>query len=190
MAARPMSPLELLAAALILVNVVLVARRSVWNYAFAIAGVTLYAWVFYAARLYSDMALQGFFLVVNVYGWRHWSRAIAAVGEVRVGRLSNPARAGWLGGIVAATLGWGSAMHRFTDAVLPFVDAGIAMASIAAQILLSRQRLENWWLWIAVDLVAIGVYAARGLTATALLYMLLLGVSIWGLRDWHRAERA
>lgn len=185
-----MSPLELLAAALILANVALVARRSVWNYAFAIAGVILYAWIFREAKLYSDMALQGFFLVVNVYGWRHWSRSLAAVGEVRVGRLTHPARLAWLGAIAAATFGWGWAMHRFTDAALPFVDAGIAMASIAAQILLSRQRIENWWLWIAVDLVAIGVYASRGLTATALLYVLLLGISIWGLRDWHRAERA
>ena len=130
MAAPPMSPLELLAAVLILANVALVARRSVWNYAFAIGGVTLYAWVFFEAKLYSDMALQGFFLVVNVYGWRHWSRSLADVGEVRVGRLTDPARLAWLAGIVTATLGWGWTMHRLTDAALPFVDAGIAMRAL------------------------------------------------------------
>ena len=184
-----MSKLELLAALLVLINVALVARRSVWNYAFAIAGVALYAWIFYEAKLYSDMLLQGFFLIINLYGWRHWSRSLATAGTVTVSRLGAAERALWLAGIALATVAWGAAMHRLTDAALPFVDAGIAMASIAAQILLSRQKLENWLLWIAVDLVAIGVYATRDLWPTAALYVLLLGVSIWGLRDWRRAER-
>jgi nicotinamide mononucleotide transporter len=184
-----MSKLELLAALLVLINVVLVARRSVLNYAFAIAGVALYAIVFYQAKLYSDMLLQGFFLVINLYGWRHWANSLATAGQVTVSRLTPGHRALWLAGIALATLAWGSAMHRFTDAAVPYVDAGIAMASIAAQILLSRQKLENWLLWIAVDLVAICVYASRDLWPTANLYVLLLGVSIWGLVDWRRAER-
>ena len=180
--------LEILASLLIVVNVVLVARRSVWNYAFAIVGVALYAWIFFAAKLYSDMALQGFFLIVNLYGWRHWSRNIAQTGEVRVGRLSGAQRAGWLIGIAAAAFGWGWLMHRFTDASYPFVDACVAMASIAAQILLSRQKLENWFLWIAVDIVAIGLYAAKDLWPTTILYVLLLAISVWGLIDWRKSE--
>ena len=183
-----MSPLELLASLLVLINVVLVARRSVLNYAFAIAGVAIYAIVFYRAKLYSDMLLQGFFLAVNLYGWRHWSRSLAAVGEVRVKRLTAQQRnivAGW---IVGATGVWGFTMHRLTDAALPYLDAGIAMGSIAAQILLSRQKIENWVLWIVIDIVSIGMYAWKGLLPTAILYVLLLAVSIWGLIDWRRAE--
>nr|WP_295669025.1 nicotinamide riboside transporter PnuC [Sphingomonas sp.] len=185
-----MSRLEILASLLIVVNVVLVARRSVWNYAFAILGVAIYAWIFFTAKLYSDMLLQGFFLIVNLYGWRHWSRGIAEAGEVRVDRLTTPQRLGWLAGILVASILWGTLMHRFTDASYPFVDAGVAMASIAAQILLSRQKLENWILWIAVDAVAIGLYAAKGLWPTAILYFLLLAISIWGLVDWRNSERS
>lgn len=183
-----MFSLEVLASLLIVVNVVLVARRSIWNYAFAIAGTAIYGWVFFHARLYSDAGLQVFFVVVNLYGWRHWSRGIATAGEVRVGRLSASARGGWVFGIVFATLAWGTVMHRLTDASFPFVDAGIAMTSIAAQILLSRQKLENWVLWIAVDIVAIGLYAAKGLWPTTILYPLLLAISVWGLLDWRRSE--
>lgn len=184
-----MSPIEISAALLVVINVVLVARRSVWNYAFAIAGVALYAWIFFHAKLYSDMLLQGFFLIVNLYGWLHWSRGIAEAGEVRVGRLTVAARAGWLGAILAATLVWGGLMHLSTDASYPFVDAGVAMASVAAQILLSRQKLENWMLWIAVDAVAIWLYAAKHLWPTAILYILLLAISVWGLIDWRKSER-
>ena len=88
-----MFSLEVLASLLIVANVVLVARRSIWNYAFAIAGTAIYGWVFFEARLYSDTGLQLFFVIVNLYGWRHWSRGIATAGEVRVGRLSAAARA-------------------------------------------------------------------------------------------------
>lgn len=184
-----MSLIEAIASLLIVINVALVARRSIWNYAFAIAGVLIYAWIFFHAKLYSDALLQGFFLVINLYGWRHWSGSVAVEGEVRVERMLPVDRWRWIGGIAVATAGWGWLMHRFTDAALPWLDAGIAMASIAGQILLSRQKIENWLLWIVVDIVAIGVYAVKDLWVTSALYVVLLAVSIWGLRDWRRAER-
>ena len=187
--ARRVLSLQILAAALLVINVALVARRSIWNYAFAIAGVAIYAHIFYEAKLYSDMLLQGFFLVVNLYGWMYWSRSLADVGEVRVGRMATVQRWAWVAGIVVAAFLWGWLMDRHTDASYPYVDAGLAMASVAAQILLSRQKIENWILWIVVDLVAIGLYAAKGLWPTMILYILMLAISIWGLIDWRRSER-
>lgn len=184
-----MSALELAAAVLVLVNIALVARRSIWNYPFGIAAVTLYAIVFWGARLYSDMLLQGFYLLLNLYGWWHWQRSRAASGEVVVLRLGALARIGWIAAAAAATLGWGALMHRFTDAAAPWWDASVAMISIAAQILMARRFVENWVLWILVDLIAIPLFAARGLWTTAAVYVLLLGLSLWGLIDWLRAER-
>jgi nicotinamide mononucleotide transporter len=185
-----MSPVEIAAALLVLVNIVLVARRSVWNYPFGIAAVTLYGFVFLEARLYSDMLLQGFFLVLNLYGWRNWARSRAEAGEVVVRRLGPGGRIGWIAGCVVAVAGWGALMDRYTDAASPWWDAGVAMTSVAAQILLSRRYVENWVLWIAVDAVAVPLFASRGLWATALVYVPLLIVSVRGLIDWRRALRA
>ena len=80
-------------------------------------------------------------------------------------------------------------MHRFTDASFPWADATLAITSVAAQILLSRRAIENWWLWIAVDIGSVGLYAAKGLWLTMLLYAIFLGLAIWGLIDWRAAER-
>ena len=55
-----MSLIEWIAAVLGVVCVTLVVRRSLWNYPFALASVTLLGWVFLDARLYSDALLQGF----------------------------------------------------------------------------------------------------------------------------------
>ncbi|MDO7840967.1 nicotinamide riboside transporter PnuC [Sphingomonas immobilis] len=184
-----MSPFEIAASLLIVANVALVAWRSIWNYAFGVAGVLLYAFVFFEEKLYSDALLQIFFLVLQFYGWWNWSRSAADGGEITVERMTPTARLTWLAGIALATGIWGWLMHRFTDAALPFVDGGIAMASVAAQILLSRRKLENWVLWIAIDIASIGMYAAKGLRPTTALYVLLLAIALGGLIDWARVER-
>jgi len=187
---REMSPLEVLAALLVLVNVWLITRRSIWNYAFGLAGVTIYGWVFFGHKLYSDSLLQLFFFVVQIYGWREWLRSQANEGEVRVERLTGPQRLAWLAGIVAAVAGWGWLMHRFTDASFPWWDAAVAMTSVAAQILMSVRRIENWWLWIAANVLSIGLYAAKALWITTGLYLILLAISISGLVAWRKAARA
>jgi nicotinamide mononucleotide transporter len=183
-----MSPVEGLAALLVLANVWLIARRSIWNYAFGLVGVAIYGIVFFRAKLYSDMLLQIFFFVVQLYGWRQWIRSRAAAGEVVVERLAWRARALWSVGIAIAIVGWGWLMHRFTDASFPWWDASVAMISIAAQILMSVRKIENWWLWIAANILSIGLYAAKALWITTGLYVILLAISVWGLIEWKRAR--
>jgi nicotinamide mononucleotide transporter len=183
-----MNPVEIVAALLVLVNIALVARRSVWNYPFGIVAVILYAFVFWEAKLYSDMLLQGFFLILNLYGWMNWARSRAAAGEVVVETLGWPARARWAAICGLAIWGWGALMHALTDAAAPWWDAGVAITSVIAQLLLSRRYLENWVLWIAVDIVAVPLFAVRGLWFTSGVYVVLLALSIWGLIDWHRSH--
>lgn len=185
-----MNPLEWVAAALGVVNVALVVRRSVWNYPFGLAMVALYFFVFFGAKLYSDALLQIFFFIVQIYGWANWVKAKKAAGEVPVGVLTSRARIGWLAGTAAASLVWGLGMARYTDAAAPLIDAAIAGTSIAAQILMARRRIENWLLWIAVDVVAVWLYASRDLPWTSALYALFLFLSILGFIDWRRALRA
>ena len=184
-----MSLVEAIASLLGLINVFLVVRRSIWNYPFALAMVTLYAWVFFRERLYSDALLQLFFLAVNLYGWWNWMRARADTGEVRVETLHARDRIGW--GIACASVAalWGYGMHRFTDAAYPWWDGSIAVISIVAQILQSRRNWESWLLWILVDLLAVPLFAIKGLWPTAALYCLFLALSGWGLIDWLKARK-
>jgi len=184
-----MSGIEAAAFILGVLNVLLLVRRSIWNYPFGIAMVTLYAFVFYEAKLYSDALLQLFFFVVQIYGWLHWARARAAAGEIRVELLSSQARILIGAAAAAAILGWGSLMHAWTDASFPYWDASVAMLSVTAQILLARRYLENWLLWVVVDLLSIGLYAAKGLWLTLILYVIFLGLATWGVVQWHKVRR-
>lgn len=184
-----MTALEIVAFLLGLANVTLVVLRSIWNYVFGLAMVALYAVIFLDARLYSDAILQVFFFVVQLYGWWNWARARAETGEVGVGLLSPATRLRWAGGCAVAAAAWGFAMARFTDAAFPWADATLAILSVAAQILQSRRAVESWWLWIVVDIGSIGLYAAKGLWLTMVLYAIFLALAIWGLFDWQRVAR-
>jgi nicotinamide mononucleotide transporter len=185
-----MTHLEIVAVVLGVCNIALLVRRSIWNYPFGIAMVALYFLIFREAKLYSDMLLQIFFLAVQAWGWWAWARAGGLDGPVHVRRLDARQRWLWLAAVAVLTLLWGEAMDRWTDAAQPHWDAAVAMGSVAAQILLTQRRIENWIGWIVVDIVAIGLYANRELWLTSGLYALFLVMSIMGLIEWRRAERA
>jgi nicotinamide mononucleotide transporter len=182
-----MLTLEWIAAGLGLATVALVVTRSMWNYPFAIAMVSLYFFVFWEARLYSDALLQIFFLAINLYGWANWLRSKHQAGEVLVGVMAPGERALWLGVTALASVAWGWVMMTYTDAAAPVWDALIAGGSVAAQILQARRRVECWLLWIAVDLIAVPLYWTRDLHATSGLYLVFLLMSLAGLIGWWKA---
>lgn len=185
-----MNPLEMLAVALGLANVGLLVRRSIWNYPFGMAMVALYLVIFYEARLYAEAGLQVFFFVVQAWGWYLWARAGGMEHAVAVRWMGWSARIVSLAIIAGITVGLGTLMHYLTDAVMPFADAAIAAASVVAQILLSVRRIENWILWIAIDIGAIALYVSRDLHLTAGLYGAFLVLASAGLIQWMRAARA
>lgn len=185
-----MGGIEIAAALLGVINVLLVVRRSVWNYPFGIAMVSLYFFVFWEAKLYSDALLQIFFFLIQIYGWWAWVHADRVDHGVAVGWLGNRARTGWLVGTAVAIISWGTGMARFTDAVAPFADATVAGMSVSAQILQSLRKVESWVLWVSVDILAIGLFAWRGLNVTAALYGLFLILAAIGLIEWRRKARA
>ena len=192
-----MNPLELIAAALGVANIVLLVRRSVWNYPFGMAMVALYAFVFWEARLYSEAGLQLFFFAMQGWGWYLWFEAGGKAGrESRIGDrrvpvrwLDWPSRVVWLMVTAALSFNLGWAMDRFTDAAVPYADSAISGASVAAQILLATRRVENWVLWIVIDVGAIALYANRGLYPTMALYVLFLALSVVGLKEWIAAAK-
>ncbi len=179
---------ELAGALLGLANIVLLVRRSVWNFPVAMAMVTLIGITLFEKRLYSETGLQVFFFVVNAWGWYLWSRARGAEEDsVPVGWMSDRARFVWAAATAALSLTLGWIMHRFTNAALPFADSAVTGASIAAQILLSLRRIENWVLWVAIDVISVALYLNRELYFLAALYLVFLILSVQGLREWKKA---
>lgn len=178
--------LEALAAGLLLANVWLVARRSLWNFAFGIAAVSLYAAVFLEARLYAAFGLQFLFLALNFYGLANWRRAQDDLGEVQIGGLSGAERIGTIMATLKLGVLLGLLLWLTTDAALPFWDASNTALALAAQYWQARRRVETWPLWCLVNVGSVGLYATQGLWFTAGVYAVLLLVALYGWREWRQ----
>jgi nicotinamide mononucleotide transporter len=184
-----MKALEWAAMALGLVNIALLVFRSVWNFAFGIASVAIYVFVFWETRLYAESGLQVFFVIAQLWGWYLWRKIGGDDSRVPVRWLDWNSRIVWLAMTAALSLNLGWVLHRFTDAAMPYADSAIAGASVAAQILLAYRRIENWVLWIVIDIGAVLLYIDRGLYPTAGLYGGMLVMSLFGLKEWVEAEK-
>ena len=167
----------------------LTTKRKLLCWPITLAADILYLVVFYRARLLSDALLQLFFVVFTLYGWWHWWRGYREEGEVRVVPLAFRSLLIAVIAGAAGSLILGEVAKRL-HAALPFLDATLTSFSLVASWWGARKHTANWWLWIVVDLTYIGEYIYKDLWATAVLYALLVGLAVLGLRDWRRAETA
>jgi len=178
--------LELVAVILTLIAVYLTTRQVVWCWPLGMISVTLYAVVFYQARLYADTGLQVLYFALAGYGWWAWLHGGENSGELRVSR--TPARVAFLLIVGAAVCGilLGQTLNRFTDASLPFMDSLLTSFSIAAQWMQTRKLLESWLVWLAVDVLYVGMFVYKELFLTAGLYAVFLGLAAMGFVQWRR----
>ena len=166
---------------------VLLVRQNIWNFPAAIVQVVLSGYVFYTQRFYSDVILQGFFVVLNVYGWIHWLRGGNRDSPLPVTRMTRRSMIGWAIATVILTFAWGTFAKHVLNAAAPYLDGFILVASLVAQWLTARKHLESWWLWIAVDLVAVPLYASRHLYFLSFLFATFIVLCVIGLREWRQS---
>ncbi len=168
----------------------LTIRQHVWCWPVGIVSVSVFAGIFFQARLYGSAALQLVYVLLSVYGWYAWKHPGRGERTLPVTRM--PAAWRWVlgGAALAGTAGVGVFLRDRTDAVLPFIDAGTTSFSLAAQVMATRKWIENWAVWIAVDLVYTGMYLSQGLRQTAALYVVFLVLAVLGYREWRSSLRA
>lgn len=177
--------LELISFLLSVVTVWLNIRQLHWAWLFSIASSLMYGVVFYQSALYGDMALQIVFVAVSVQGWIWWLRGI----EER----ALPVTALTQRGQFAVFASWGvsfvaiaAALRMYTDSDVPYSDAFLTAGSLVGQYLLAKKRIENWLVWIAVDVLYVGLYLYKGLQLTAVLYGIFVLMAVQGWKRWKQ----
>jgi nicotinamide mononucleotide transporter len=179
-----MTALELFAALFGVAAVYLATRENILSWPIALVNVGLYTVVFYEARLYADMGLQVVYFALSLYGWYEWQFGGASRTALRVSR--TPRRLWVVLGVmhVVAWLLLGALLARTTNAAIPWLDSFLTTGSLVAQWMMTRKLLENWAIWLALDIIYVPMFISRGLYATAGLYALFLVLAVLGWRDW------
>jgi nicotinamide mononucleotide transporter len=179
------SLLELIGVITGLLCVYLAAKNVIWNWPFAIISVAIYIFIFYDSHLFADMGLQFYFLITNIYGWYFWSRKPATNEKTPVLRIKRKEALLAILAVIAFTYLLGSVL-KLTTASYPFIDSFCTACSLVAQLFLARKVLENWLIWVFVDIIYVGVYTFKGLHATAVMYAIYVGIALYGYIDWKR----
>lgn len=183
-----LTPLEGTAVCFGLVSVYLSTRENIWSWPTAIVNVGLYSVLFFREKLYADMGLQVIYLLLSLYGWYEWLYGGENRSELRVSRITArlAMRLAGIGVVGSAVLG--TLLYRTTDASLPYLDSTLSVFSLIAQWLMTRKVLENWVIWIALDVVYVWMFIfLKQLHFTAFQYAVFLALAVLGFRDWKRS---
>ena len=184
-----MSTLEVFAVAFGIISVFLSVRENVWSWPTAIVNVSLYVFVFHGAKLYADMGLQFVYIAISIYGWHQWLYGGVGHTELHVTRLPRKLIVPLVALGAGFSLTIGTALRAYTDASLPYIDSTTTATSLVAQWMMTRKYVENWAVWVAVDVVYIGMFTYKELYLTAGLYFVFLVLSALGFIRWSRAIR-
>lgn len=183
--------LELLALVLAIWMVLCNLRVHPLAWPLAMASSALYGLLFLHSKLYGEAGLQLVFIALAAWGWWQWLRGTETAGQpLQVRALPGRQRLQVLLLTLAAWPLLGLLLQRLTDSDVPFLDALPTVGSIAGQILLARKRLDNWPVWLAVNLVSVLLFSVKGLWLTAALYALFAVLSVVGWRAWLRLARS
>ncbi|HSL85798.1 MAG TPA: nicotinamide riboside transporter PnuC [Bacteroidales bacterium] len=208
--------IEIFGAVAGIVYVFLEVRQNLWLWPVGIVTSAFYIWVFFTGKLYADMSLQGYYLVISCLGLYWWikgselraqSAGYRAQGsELRAQSTGQISKAdSGIHGMLKVTrvnlklglilliifLALFSVMYfvldRFTDSPVPGWDSFITSLSVVATWMLARKIFEHWYLWIVVNSAAVVLFITRGLYPTVVLYLIYFIMSFIGLREWRRS---
>ena len=164
-------------------------RQIIYTWPAGIITSVLYCWVFLVAKFYAGMGLQAYYVVISIYGWWCWQRGgDSASGEIKL-CVSYCSRNLWIElffiNLLLTTLMY-YLLSRYTDSPIPFGDAFTTSLSIIATWMLARKKIEQWLIWVFIDLVSVGLYIYRGLYPTVFLFLVYTVMAGIGYYEWRK----
>ncbi|CDH33554.1 nicotinamide riboside transporter PnuC [Xenorhabdus bovienii] len=192
----------------------LASQEKIINYLFGLINVSLFAVIFFQIQLYASLLLQIFFFAANIYGWYAWSRVneqkqmelkirwlnpkqtitVAAVSifAILVMMFNIDQIFGYMAKIVVLALqgmGFNIAMPALEPDAFPFWDSVMTVLSIVAMVLMTRKHVENWLVWVIINVISVVIYFYQGVLAMSLQYIILTGIALNGARLWIKAAK-
>jgi nicotinamide mononucleotide transporter len=187
----PASWAEVIGALLGVAMVVCNIRQIHWGWPLAFASSALYFLVFWGSKLYGDSVLQIFFAAMALWGWGQWLRAVLPDGQAL--HVQALTRLGTIKLVAVCAIFWwatGLFLIKFTNTDVPWWDAFPTALSVVATLLLGRKYIENWPMWIVVNIVGMALFAYKGLWLTVGLYGVFAVMAVVGWRAWRAQMNA
>lgn len=181
--------IEFLATLTSIIYVIFSVKQSIWLWPFGLVSSGLYVYTFFDAKIYADMGLYMYYVAMSIYGWYAWSRPNkSALKKSRI--ISVKGQNKTIVALISATIITffllAGILINFTDSTIPYIDAFTTSLSFVATWMLAKRYLEQWHIWVFVNLVSCGVYFYKELYITVLLFLGLAVMAIVGLNEWGK----
>lgn len=177
---------EMIGVAIGLVYLYLEYKANKWLWPVGVLMPLVYVFIFYHSKFYADMGVNVYYFFASIYGWLQWSKKRGDETENRISRTPNrlilPLLA--VGIVVFAFIAF--ILVRYTDSPAPYGDSFTTSLSIVAMWMLAHKYVEQWWLWVAVNIVSCGLYVWKGLYPTAGLFAVYSFIAVLGYYKWRR----
>lgn len=167
-------------------------KENIWVFPFGIINVMIYIYICISAQLYANAGINVVYFLTNIYGWYNWSRTNDKEGSLQISRNTIKQNLIWLLSAIVmyGVIVWILRTAHQTDveylnSILPWIDGMNTSFFLCATILMTMKKIENWWFWIAGNVLSIPVYFSQGLYFTSLQYAIFLVIAIMGLREWN-----
>jgi nicotinamide mononucleotide transporter len=168
-------------------------KKMMWIVGFISSLVFVY--VLFSAKIYANMVMYGYYVVISVYGYYKWCGVRGAGYEVASPRVTP--RTSHLAPrtliifivislILSAILGF--VLKNFTDSPIPYFDGLVAAFSIVATWMLTQKIIQHWYFWIGINLFCVPLYVSQELYFTAFMYLVYFVMSIIGLKQWKKMQ--
>jgi nicotinamide mononucleotide transporter len=179
--------IEILATITGLIYLVYSVKGNILLWPFGLITSALYVYVFFMSKIYADMGINIYYVIISIYGWIHWSSGDnSEKNELPVSRLEL--RLGLILGLITLIIFCIIAyiLKNFTDSDIAYLDAFVTAASITATWMLARKIMEHWLFWVVVDGISIGLYIYKGLYPTVLLFVVYTSLAVTGYYEWRK----
>ena len=193
--AQNIALLELLGLVFGLFCVYFLIKESVLTFAFGIAYVLISLFVFWNIQLYGDFILHLFFLVLNIYGWYYWVNGNPQEAKA-VPITLTPLRPSIILCIITLVgvfvFGYfleniNYFFEKIPASSLPYWDATTSILSVTGMWLTAKKKIDNWYYWLIVDILATIIYTYKGIYFYAFLYLIYIGMAVIGYRTWKKS---
>lgn len=181
--------IELLGAILGIAYIFFSIRQNILTWPTGLLTSALYVWVFFVSKLYADMGLQIYYVLISIYGWYEWiyGRSNDHKTTLEISRITQ--KSAYLLTLISLflfVLMW-FILKNYTDSPVPAADALATSLSIVATWMLARKILEHWLIWIFVDTFSIGLFLYKGLYPTVFLFIVYTTMAILGFIEWKKS---
>jgi len=185
-----MSGWELAAVVLAVAYLLLAVRQNRWCWVAAFISTAIFTVLFWNVQLLMQSLLNGYYMIMAVYGWWHWQHGQGEDGTLPITRWPLERHALTVGLIAACAAVSGYLLSNHSEAAWPYLDSLVTWGAVITTFMVARKVLENWAYWMIINSLAVFLFIDRGMTLTAMLHIAYLIISVFGWMSWHRDYRS